>query len=295
MDDDPTRGEAPDTDGEGRRSLTPNAIGMYLSEIRRTTLLTAAEEIRLALRIAQGDEAARRQMVESNLRLVVRLSKRYANRGLPLLDLIEEGNLGLIRAVERFRADKGCRFSTYATWWIRQAIERALVNQSNTVRIPVHIADDIGRILRKAAELRAVDGVEPDAARLAQALEVPPEYVRRLLGFARRSLSLDQPMGDDDYSLGDTLEASGASDPVEAVLGEDRWRLLADWVGRLSPREQDVVRWRYGLYDGDPLTLEAIGKRLRVTRERVRQIEVGALRKLRRMTAQGRVQFQSLY
>ena len=281
---------------EAARRLMPSAVSIYLSEIRRTRLLTAEEERALALRVEAGDMSARSRMIESNLRLVVKISKRYIHRGLPFLDLVEEGNLGLIRAVERFRAEKGCRFSTYATWWIRQSIERALVNQSNAVRIPVHISDDIARISRAAAELRKQEGDEPDVEKLAQKLSMKGDYVRRLLGFARKSFSLDQPLGTDgDYSLGDTLEDAGAEDPSDMVLGEDRVRLLQDWLGRLQTREQDVIRLRYGLYDGEPLTLEEIGKRYRVTRERIRQIEMAALRKLRRLSSRHNVRFQSLY
>jgi len=281
---------------EAARRLTPSAITLYLSEIRRTRLLTPEEEIALALRVESGDEGARSRMIESNLRLVVKIAKRYSHRGLALLDLIEEGNLGLIRAVERFRAEKGCRFSTYATWWIRQSIDRALVNQANAVRLPVHISDDIARLFRVAAHLRTAEGQEPDADRLAREMDVRPVYVRRLLSFARRSFSLDQPLGEEgDYSLQDTLEDTDTPDPAERVLEEDRFRLLAEWLRRLSEREQDILRLRYGLGDDEPSTLEEIGKRYGVTRERIRQIEMGALRKLRRLTAQQRVGFQSLY
>ncbi len=282
---------------EAARRLAPSAIALYLSEIRRTNLLTPEEEIDLARRVEQGDEGARARMIESNLRLVVKIAKRYSHRGLALLDLIEEGNLGLIRAVERFRADKGCRFSTYATWWIRQSIDRALVNQANAVRLPVHISDDIARLFRVASHLRAVEGQEPDLDRLAREMDVRPGHVRRLLSFARRSFSLDQPLGEDgDYSLQDTLEDTDTPDPADRVLADDRLRLLAEWLRRLSDRERKILQLRYGLGgDEEPKTLEEIGRHYGVTRERVRQIEVGALRKLRRLTAQQRVGFQSLY
>ncbi|GAB4267638.1 MAG: sigma-70 family RNA polymerase sigma factor [Deferrisomatales bacterium] len=287
---------APSTgDGWARRPL-PNAISLYLSEIRKTRLLTADEEKALARRIERGDDGARRRMIEANLRLVVKIAKRYAHRGLPLLDLIEEGNVGLIRAVERFQADRGCRFSTYATWWIRQAIERALVNQAHAVRLPVHIADEISRLFRTQAQLRVEDGTEPGAEQLAEALGCSVTYVRRLLGFARKTFSLDQPLFEEaDYSLQDTLADPQAVDPSEAVLAEDRLELLTEWLDRLNAREQEILRLRYGLYDGKPLTLEEIGKRYRVTRERIRQIEMGALRKLRRLTAERRVRFHTLY
>ncbi len=277
------------------RRLTPSAISLYLSEIRKTRLLTSEEEKALARRIERGDAGARQRMIESNLRLVVKIAKRYSNRGLQLLDLIEEGNLGLIRAVERFRADKGCRFSTYATWWIRQSIERALVNQANAVRLPVHIAEDISRLFRISSEIGMAEGAEPDTERLAREMDASTEYVRRLFGFARKTFSLDQPMGEDeDYSLQDTLEDPRAPDPVSTVLEEDRVQLLQEWLGRLNPREQEILRLRYGLYEGEPLTLEEIGTRYGVTRERIRQIEMGALRKLRRLTAQRQIQFQAL-
>lgn len=291
------RPEVSGSSGQGAvRKHTPSAISIYLSEIRKTDLLSASQEKTLARRIRGGDGEARERMIESNLRLVVKIAKRYMHRGLPLLDLIEEGNLGLIRAVERFEAEKGCRFSTYATWWIRQAIERALVNQSNTVRLPVHIADEIARMHRVASEMRKSAGEEPQLEQLADAMGAPATYVLRLLGFARRTFSLDQPLGDDtDYSLQDTLEDPQAGDPLDTVLEEDRLILLREWLGRLSRREQEILCFRYGLYDGEPLTLEEIGKRYGVTRERIRQIEMSALRKLRRLTGQRQVKFHSLY
>lgn len=293
----PTAAGAPGHDErETARRLAPNALAIYLSEIRQTRLLTAEEERELAVRIDAGDMAAREQMIEANLRLAVNIAKRYLNRGLALPDLVEEGNLGLIRAVERFRAEKGCRFSTYATWWIRQSIERALINQANAVRLPVHVSDDLAKLSRAAAELRRADGAEPDPPRLARALDVPEAYVRRLLGFARRTFSLDQPLGDEgDYSLGDTLPDAGGTDPAEAVLAEDRAELLREWLAGLGAREQEVLSLRYGLGDDEPRTLEEIGKRFGVTRERVRQIEMSALKKLRQLTVKRNVRFQSLY
>ncbi|NTU60158.1 MAG: sigma-70 family RNA polymerase sigma factor [Deltaproteobacteria bacterium] len=292
----PLEPDAEDAERDVARQLAPSAVAIYLSQIRKTRLLTPEDEKALAIRVEAGDEEARRRMIESNLRLVVRIAKRYMQRGLAFLDLIEEGNVGLIRAVERFRADRNTRFSTYATWWIRQAIERALVNQGNTVRIPVHISDEIARISRIAAELRRTEGSEPDADRIAQRMGRRPEYVRRLLGFARRSFSLDQPLGEGgDYSLQDTLEDTEVKDPSEFVLEEDRLVLLREWLGQLREREREILSLRYGLHDGDPLTLEEIGKLKGVTRERIRQIEMSALSKLRKLTVSRKVMFQSLY
>jgi RNA polymerase sigma factor (sigma-70 family) len=289
-------GRAEDTGRPAGRRPAPSAISIYLSEIRKTRLLSPEEEKQLARQVEKGDANARGSMIEANLRLVVKIAKRYVNRGLPLLDLIEEGNLGLIRAVERFRTEKGTRFSTYGTWWIRQSIERGLVNQANAVRLPVHVADEISRLFRVAAKLRTADGAEPPVEQVAQHMDAKPEYVRRLLGFARKTFSLDQPVGDDpDYSLQDTLEDPQSRDPAEDVLEGDRLELLEAWLGQLTAREQDVLRHRYGLYEGEPLTLEEIGRRYHVTRERIRQIEMGALRKLRRLTAQSNIGFHSLY
>jgi RNA polymerase sigma factor (sigma-70 family) len=291
------RRRTPALDGmESHRSTNPSAIAIYLTEIRKSDLLTPEEELALARRIETGDEEARRRMIEANLRLVVKIAKRYVNRGLALLDLIEEGNLGLIRAVERFRADKKCRFSTYASWWIRQSIERGLVNQAGAIRLPVHISDEIARLFRVASEIRTMEGREPDPDRLALAMGTERQYVRRLLGFARKTFSLDQPLGEDaKYSLQETLEDSRGGDPSDLVLEDDRLKLLQEWLDRLTAREQDVLRLRYGLYEGDPLTLDQVGHRYGVTRERIRQIEMAALRKLRRLTAQKSVGFQSLY
>ncbi|WP_025323948.1 sigma-70 family RNA polymerase sigma factor [Deferrisoma camini] len=287
-------------DGADRRKAarryTPSTISIYLSEIRQTRLLTPDEEKELAARVQAGDPGARQRMIECNLRLVVTIAKRYVNRGLPLLDLIEEGNLGLIRAVERFRPDKGCRFSTYATWWIRQSIERALVNQSDTVRLPVHVAEEINRLRRAAEEIRGKEGTEPDEEALAQKIDRDLEHVRRLMRLARRTFSLDQPLGtDEDYTLQDVIEDPSAQDPEEMVLEDDRLRVLERWLQDLRPRERRVLELRYGLGDEAPQTLEQIGREFGVTRERIRQIEMNALKKLRRMAARARVPFGELY
>ncbi|GAB6064325.1 sigma-70 family RNA polymerase sigma factor [Deferrisoma palaeochoriense] len=277
------------------RQYTPSTISIYLTEIRQTRLLTPDEEKELAARIQAGDAGARQRMIESNLRLVVTIAKRYLNRGLPLLDLIEEGNLGLIRAVERFRPDKGCRFSTYATWWIRQSIERALVNQADTVRLPVHVAEEINRLRKAAEEIRGKEGTEPDVEALAEKIDRDLEHVRRLLALARRTFSLDQPLGtDEDYTLQDVIEDPSVQDPEEVVLEDDRLRVLESWLQELRPRERRVLELRFGLGGEEPHTLEEIGRMFGVTRERIRQIETNALRKLRRMAARNRVPFGEL-
>jgi RNA polymerase primary sigma factor len=271
-------------------------MSLYLSEIRAIHLLTAEEEKALSQAMSRGDRVARDHLIEANLRLVVRLARRYVNRGLPLLDLIEEGNLGLIRAVEKFRADKGCRFSTYATWWIRQALERALVNHAHTVRLPVHVSEELDRLLRVAERIRGREGTEPDEARLASEMGLTPERVRRLTTLVRRTLSLDQTIGEEgDFSLHDAIEDGETPSPTEQVEERERTGLLDGWIGELRPREQEVLRLRYGLGDADPMTLEEIGHQFGVTRERIRQIEMGAIRKLRRMAANRSVSFTWLF
>ncbi|TAL15588.1 sigma-70 family RNA polymerase sigma factor [bacterium] len=283
-------------DGNRPKKVAGSAITLYLSEIRAIELLSAEEERSLALAMSSGDETARSRLIEANLRLVVNLARRYSNRGLPLLDLIEEGNLGLIRAVEKFLPDKGCRFSTYATWWVRQSIERALVNHAGTVRLPVHVAEDLDRLIRTTETLRRKEGVDPRDADVAAALEVPVERVRRLLGLVRRTFSLDQPLGEEgDFNLHDTLEDSQNPHPAEVLQHMEMVALLSEWVEKLRPREQEILELRYGFGEEEPMTLEEIGCLHNVTRERIRQIEKGAIRKLRRMAAQKQVQFSSLF
>jgi len=273
-----------------------NAVSLYLDDLRKTKLLTAEEEAELARRIEEGDEEARQRLIQCNLRLVVNIAKKYFNRGLPLLDLIEEGNIGLMKAVERFRADKECRFSTYATWWIRQAIERGLAYQVDTVRLPIRVAEDLMRIFQCTKKLKAVSGKNPSPHKLAKELGCTAEHVRRLLGFAQKTLSLDQPSSEDgDSVLSETLKDDNAVNPVDVVLEEDRLHLLKEWLDSLKDREQDILRLRYGLYTGAPMTLEEIGEKYGITRERVRQIEIASIKKLRMYVAKNGIAFSSLY
>jgi RNA polymerase primary sigma factor len=259
-----------------------DAIKLYLKEIQKTKLLTAEEERMLARRISQGDMAARDRMIESNLRLVVKIAKRYMNRGLPFLDLIEEGNMGLIKAVERFKLSKECRFSTYATWWIRQSIERALVNQSRTIRLPVHVSDDINKFIKISRELIHQYNREPKVEEIAEYMGVEPAYIRRLMVLVKKTYSIEHPMGENrDYSLIDTIEDSNADNPSTFVDDIDKYTHVCNWFATLSESEQEILMLRFGLNDQEPQTLDTIGKRFGVTRERIRQIEAKSLQKLR--------------
>lgn len=261
-----------------------DAIKLYLKEIQKTTLLTAEQERDLARRISAGDMAARARMIESNLRLVVKIAKRYMNRGLPFLDLIEEGNMGLIKAVERFKLSKECRFSTYATWWIRQSIERALVNQSRTIRLPVHVSDDINKLIKISRELVHKSNGEPQIDDIAEAMGVEPSYVRRLMVLVKKTYSIEHPMGENsDYSLIDTIEDANALDPSILIEGLDKFAHVSEWLETLSENEREILTLRFGLDDREPQTLDTIGRRFGVTRERIRQIEAKSLDKLRKI------------
>jgi RNA polymerase primary sigma factor len=274
-----------DADEETEHSA--DAIKLYLKEIQRGTLLTAQDERDLADRIAEGDMAARDRMIESNLRLVVKIAKRYMNRGLPFLDLIEEGNMGLIKAVERFKVSKGCRFSTYATWWVRQSIERALVNQSRTIRLPVHVADDINKLVKISRELVQRLKREPSHAEIAQAMGCDEKYVRRMQVLVKKTFSIEHPMGENnDYSLIDTIEDKSAVDPEAIIQDLDRFSQLIEWMGDLSETEREILALRFGLNDREPQTLDTIGQQFGVTRERIRQIEAKSLNKLRKALAE---------
>lgn len=265
-----------------------DAIRLYLREIQKTRLLTAEDERELALRISAGDEAARNRMIESNLRLVVKIAKRYMNRGLPFLDLIEEGNLGLIKAVERFKLSKECRFSTYATWWIRQSIERALVNQSRTIRLPVHVSDDINKLIKVTRELVHKLNREPQVKEVADTMGVDSAYVRRLMVLVKKTFSIEHPMGENsDYSLMDTIEDTTAVDPSLRIEDLDKYAHFSKWFAQLNDNEREILSLRFGLDDMEPQTLDTIGKRFGVTRERIRQIEAKSLEKLRRYMEDG--------
>ena len=259
---------------------------LYLNEIGAAKLLTAEEEVDLARRAQAGDQAARQRMIVSNLRLVVKIAKRYPNRGLPLLDLIEEGNLGLIRAVEKFDPERGFRFSTYATWWIRQTIERAIMNQTRTVRLPIHVLKEINLYLRATRHLAQRLDHEPTSEEIARLLNKPLAEVKRLLGFNERTTSVDTPYGKDaDKPLVDLLPDETAEDPAEHLHAQDMQTHLHDWLSRLNPKQREVVERRFGIHGHEPATLEQVARELGVTRERVRQIQIDALRRLRVLLA----------
>ena len=261
---------------------TLDATQMYLSEIGFSPLLTAEEERHYARLALKGDEAGRKRMIESNLRLVVKISRRYLNRGLSLLDLIEEGNLGLIRAVEKFDPERGFRFSTYATWWIRQTIERAIMNQTRTIRLPIHVVKELNVYLRAARELTQKLDHEPTAEEIAELVDKPVEDVKRMLGLNERVTSVDVPLGpDSDRSLLDTIADQQVSDPAELLQDEDMRESIAAWLEELSDKQREVIARRFGLAGYEGATLEEVGREIGLTRERVRQIQVEALRRLR--------------
>lgn len=264
-----------------------DAIKIYLRDIQRTPLLTAELEKECARAIEKGDKAARNKMIESNLRLVVKIAKRYINRGLPFLDLIEEGNLGLIKAVERFSLAKECRFSTYATWWIRQSIERALVNQSRTIRLPVHVSDDINRMLKNVRLLSQSLQREPSVQEIADAMNAKVPYVHRLMTLLRRTCSIETPIGEgNDYFLIDTIEDVTMVSPSELLENVNRYEMISEHFDSLTENEQKILTLRFGLDDKEPQTLDVIGQSFGVTRERIRQIEAKALEKLRKTSEQ---------
>lgn len=264
-------------------------VKIYLRDIQRTPLLTADAEKELARKVEQGDMAARNRMIEANLRLVVKISKRYLNRGLPFLDLIEEGNLGLMKAVERFSLEKECRFSTYATWWIRQSIERALVNQSRTIRLPVHVSDDISRMLKVSRQLSQKLHREPTVQELADEVKVKPMHIRKLLILLRKTCSMDAPIGDgNDFFLVDTIEDTAAVSPSDLLENISRYEQIAEHFDQLSESERKILGLRFGLDDQDPQTLDTIGQSFGVTRERIRQIEAKSIEKLINFTKSAR-------
>lgn len=259
-----------------------DATRLYLSEIGYSPLLTAEEEVHYARLAQKGVESGRKKMIESNLRLVVKIARRYLNRGLALLDLIEEGNLGLIRAVEKFDPERGFRFSTYATWWIRQTIERAIMNQTRTIRLPIHVVKEINIYLRAARHLAQTLDHEPSPEEIAELLDKPIEDVKRMLGLNERITSVDTPLGRDaENSLLDAIPDENNTDPVLLLQDDDVRGNIEQWLGQLTDKQREVVERRFGLNGHDVSTLEEVGNTIGVTRERVRQIQIEALRKLR--------------
>ncbi|GAA0411844.1 RNA polymerase sigma factor RpoD [Paenibacillus motobuensis] len=257
-------------------------VRMYLKEIGRVPLLTAEDEMELAKRIENGDEEAKRRLAEANLRLVVSIAKRYVGRGMLFLDLIQEGNMGLIKAVEKFDHKKGFKFSTYATWWIRQAITRAIADQARTIRIPVHMVETINKLIRVSRQLLQELGREPAPEEIAAEMDLSVEKVREIMKIAQEPVSLETPIGEEDDShLGDFIEDQEALAPADAAAYELLKEQLEDVLDTLTEREENVLRLRFGLDDGRTRTLEEVGKVFGVTRERIRQIEAKALRKLR--------------
>ncbi|MCI8350917.1 MAG: RNA polymerase sigma factor RpoD [Oscillospiraceae bacterium] len=257
-------------------------VKVYLKEIGRVPLLSPEEEVDLATRMAQGDLAARKKLSEANLRLVVSIAKRYVGRGMQFLDLIQEGNLGLIKAVEKFDHTKGFKFSTYATWWIRQAITRAIADQALTIRIPVHMVETINKVKKVSSQLLHKNGHEPSAEEIAAELEMNEDKVREIMRVAQEPVSLETPIGEEEDShLGDFIPDDDAPAPADAASHTLLKEQLGDVLGTLTSREEKVLKLRFGLEDGRSRTLEEVGKEFNVTRERIRQIEAKALRKLR--------------
>ena len=257
-------------------------VRMYLKEIGKVPLLSAEEEIELAQRMENGDEEAKKRLAEANLRLVVSIAKRYVGRGMLFLDLIQEGNLGLIKAVEKFDYTKGYKFSTYATWWIRQAITRAIADQARTIRIPVHMVETINKLIRISRQLLQELGREPSPEEIAEQMNLPVERVREILRISQEPVSLETPIGEEEDShLGDFIQDDNVPVPAEAAAFTLLKEQLVEVLGTLTEREQKVLRLRFGLDDGRARTLEEVGKEFNVTRERIRQIEAKALRKLR--------------
>jgi RNA polymerase nonessential primary-like sigma factor len=263
---------------------TLDATQLYLNEIGFSPLLSAEEEVFYARRAKQGIESARKRMIESNLRLVVKIARRYVNRGLTLLDLIEEGNLGLIHAVEKFDPERGFRFSTYATWWIRQTMERGLMNQTRTVRLPIHVVKELNVYLRAARELSHKLDHEPSADEIARLLDRPVEDVQRMLGLNERVSSIDAPIGgDSERTLGETIADVNAMDPSDQVQDEDIRMNMDGWLDTLPDKQREVLARRFGLRGHEVATLEQVGEEIGLTRERVRQIQVDGLKRLREL------------
>lgn len=281
---------------EDQLSKGLDATQLYLNEIGFSPLLSAEEEVYFARRALRGDDAARKRMIESNLRLVVKISRRYVNRGMPLLDLIEEGNLGLIRAVEKFDPERGFRFSTYATWWIRQTIERAIMNQTRTIRLPIHVVKELNIYLRAARELAQKLDHEPSSDEIAKLLKKPVADVERMLGLNERVTSVDTPIsGASDRVVVDTIPDLEDSDPASLMQSGDLNASLDHWLDDLSEKQREVLARRFGLRGHEVCTLEQVGHAIGLTRERVRQIQVEALKRLREILEQQGLNSEALF
>lgn len=281
-------------DDKDKRSF--DATQLYLNEIGFSPLLSAEEEVYFSRLSLKGDEAARKRMIESNLRLVVKIARRYVSRGLALLDLIEEGNLGLIRAVEKFDPERGFRFSTYATWWIRQTIERAIMNQTRTIRLPIHVVKELNVYLRAARELAQKLDHEPSPEEIANLLDKPVADVEKMLGLNERITSMDSPIGQSsDKSLSETIPDQAISDPSMLLQNSDLHQNLDGWLDELTEKQKEVVSRRFGLRGYETSTLEEVGREIGLTRERVRQIQVEALKRLRGILEQQGLSAESLF
>src|SRR4030067_1464591 len=285
--------EKAEADNEVEEEGGLDTIRSYLKEIRKSPLLTFDEEQELAKRIEKGEEAAREKMVESNLRLVVTIGKRYINRGLPFSDIIEEGNLGLMKAVEKFKYEKGFKFSTYASWWIRQYIERAIITQTRTIRLPVHIAESINSFMSVLGPLIQDLGREPSVEEVAEKMDVEVEEVRKIRQIIRKTYSLDRPLGDkDENSLKDIIEDTAILSPAKTTEGIKRREEIIKWLDLLKEMEKEIILMRFGLDGCEPRTLEVIGKQFRITRERVRQMEALYMSKVRFITNKRSIKFE---
>ncbi len=282
FENEPTAKGNAEASAELKNAAMDDPVKVYLKEIGHVPLLTPEEEIELAIRIRDNDEAAKSRLAEANLRLVVSIAKRYVGRGMQFLDLIQEGNLGLIKAVDKFDYEKGFKFSTYATWWIRQAITRAIADQARTIRIPVHMVETINKVKKTNSQLLHKIGRDPSAEEIAKELDMPVDKVREILRVAQEPVSLETPIGEEEDShLGDFIPDDDALAPADAASNILLKESLDDVLKTLTPREEKVIMLRFGLADGHPRTLEEVGKEFNVTRERIRQIEAKALRKLR--------------
>lgn len=290
--------------GEALTTLPPDerdnksfdATQLYLNEIGFSPLLSAEEEVYFSRLALKGDEAARKRMIESNLRLVVKIARRYVSRGLALLDLIEEGNLGLIRAVEKFDPERGFRFSTYATWWIRQTIERAIMNQTRTIRLPIHVVKELNVYLRAARELTQKLDHEPSPEEIAKLLDKPVADVEKMLGLNERVTSIDNPVGpSSEKTLSETIPDQHVSDPSMLLQNSDLHQNLDSWLDELTEKQREVVARRFGLRGHETSTLEEVGREIGLTRERVRQIQVEALKRLRGILEQQGLNSEALF